>query len=207
MDAAVRARLFEPFFTTKSKDKGTGLGLSVAYGIVKQSGGSIQVTSDPGRGATFTIYLPAVGEEGGVVVVEPATPAAGATRGAETVLVAEDEEPVRALVREVLHRSGYTVFEASGGEEAISLSQRHPEPIHLLLTDLVMPGIGGRILADRLAPLRPAMKVLYMSGYTDDEMMREAVQQAAVAFLPKPFSADTLLRKVRDVLDSPVTDR
>jgi signal transduction histidine kinase/ActR/RegA family two-component response regulator len=202
MDAAVRARLFEPFFTTKPKGKGTGLGLSVAYGIVKQSGGSIQVASDLGRGATFTIHFPAVDEEDGVVMVEAATPAAVAARGTETVLVVEDEEPVRALVREALHRSGYTVFEASDGEEAISLSQGCPEPIHLLLTDLVMPGFGGRILADRLALPRPAMKVLYMSGHTDDEMMREAVRQATVAFLPKPFSADILLRKVREVLDS-----
>ena len=202
MSPEVRARLFEPFFTTKPKGKGTGLGLSLAYSIVKQSRGSIQVASEPGRGATFTIYFPAVDAAGGVVGTEAATPVAGGARGTETVLVVEDEAQLRALAREVLRRNGYTVFEASGGEEAISLSQRCPEPIHLLLTDLVMPGISGRILADRLAPLRPAMKVLYMSGHTDDEMMREAVRKATVAFLPKPFSADVLLRKVREVLDS-----
>lgn len=202
MNAEVRARVFEPFFTTKPKDKGTGLGLSMAHGIVTQSGGSIRVDSEPGRGAMFAIYLPAVDEEGRVVAVEAAERVAGLTRGSETVLVVEDEAPVRALAREVLRRNGYTVFEANGGQEALSLSQSCPGPIHLLLTDLVMPGMSGRILAERLGSLRPAMKVLYMSGYTDDAILQRAVGQTDVAFLPKPFTADILVRKVREVLDS-----
>nr|MBI3613674.1 PAS domain S-box protein [Nitrospirota bacterium] len=202
MDEETQARLFEPFFTTKEKGKGTGLGLSTVYGIVKQSGGIIWVYSEPTRGTTFKIYLPRV-----VAVSERAslTSVAGAefVRGTETILLVEDEESVRALACEALEEAGFHVLGARHGAEALVISHQHQGPIHLLLTDVVMPEMSGRVLADRLAPQRPAMKILYMSGYTDNAIVHQGVIDPGTAFLHKPFSPDALVRKVREVLDTP----
>jgi len=200
MDEVTQAHLFEPFFTTKEVGKGTGLGLATVYGIVKQSGGYIWVYSEPARGTTVKVYLPRVAG-----VTEAPTPAPEPKRvpgGHETVLLVEDATPVRTLARRSLEARGYRVLDAADGRAALEISARHDGDIDLLLTDVVMPGMSGRELAERLAPLRPGMKVLYTSGYTDDAMVRQGVLTAGVAFLPKPFVPDTLARKVRDVLDA-----
>jgi len=200
MDEATQAHLFEPFFTTKEVGKGTGLGLATVYGIVKQSGGYIWVYSEPGRGTTVKVYLPRVRG-----AAEPALPAPEppALRGGhETVLLVEDAAPVRTLARRSLEACGYQVIDAADGPSALELSARHTGEIAVLVTDVVMPGMSGRELAERLAPTRPAMKVLYTSGYTDDAMVRQGVLNAGVAFLQKPFVPDSLARKVREVLDS-----
>ncbi len=204
MDEATQARIFEPFFTTKEKDKGTGLGLSTVYGIVKQSGGSIFVYSEPGKGTAFKIYLPRVEEvpdERGPVAEKRPVPAL--PQGAETVLVAEDDETLRRLIYEILQSSGYAVLEAGRGEEALRLAGEHAGPIHLLITDMVMPGMGGREVAGRLAALRPGTRVLFVSGYTDDAIVRHGVLEHGLAFLQKPFVPEALLRKVRETLDAP----
>jgi signal transduction histidine kinase/ActR/RegA family two-component response regulator len=195
------ARLFEPFFTTKEVGKGTGMGLATVYGIVKQSGGSIHVYSEPGQGTVFKIYLPSMGED---LSCEPAPePAVEAPRGTETVLVVEDEEAVRGLTCEALQTSGYTVLEACRGEEAIRLCQQSEKPIHLLLTDVIMPQMSGPELATRINDLCPALKVLFVSGYTDHAIVRHGMLNRDTSFLQKPFSPAELARKVRQVLDEP----
>jgi len=205
MDAATRARVFEPFFTTKEPGKGTGLGLSMVYGIVKQSGGDVTVYSESGRGTTFKVYLPRyVGVEDQGMPEEPSREAPG---GWETVLLVEDEPGVAELVRNVLAGAGYRVLSATDPLVALTLTEEHPEPIHLLLTDVVMPGMGGRELAGKLGPRRPEMRVLYMSGYTPDVALRHGVSEAMVAFVQKPVSPTALLRRVREVLDGPPPER
>jgi CheY-like chemotaxis protein len=199
MSDEVLGHLFEPFFTTKGVGRGTGLGLSTTYGIVQQSGGHIEVTSAPGRGSTVKVYLPRV--ESPAAADEGGPAPAAASRGLETVLLAEDEAMVRGLIREALRRKGYTVLEAANGADALQMCEQQAGPIHLLLTDVVMPGMGGRALAERAARLRPGLKLLYMSGYTDDAVVRHGVLQAEAAFVQKPFRLDDLLRKVREVLD------
>ncbi len=201
MDAEVQSHLFEPFFTTKEKGKGTGLGLSMAYGIVKQSNGHIEVESASGKGSTFKIYLPRVEEP----LASPRLEAAPAElpRGTETVLVAEDEEKVRALVREVLQGEGYTVLEAGDGEEALEVAGRHQGTVHLLVTDVIMPRLGGPELARRLQLLRPDMKVLFMSGYTDGDISSYGGLGSEAPLLQKPFQPMALSRRVREVLETP----
>jgi PAS domain S-box-containing protein len=199
MDATTRAHLFEPFFTTKGPGKGTGLGLATVYGIVTQAGGHIFVESEPGQGATFTVDLPRVD-----AVLDPrgAILAGAATEGSETILLVEDEVEVRDLARDILVAQGYTVLEAADGEAALRLAREHRGPIHLLLTDVVMPQLGGRDLAARLAGTRREARVLYMSGYTDDAILHQGVLDTATAFLEKPFTPAALARKVREVLDA-----
>src|SRR5213593_2332221 len=201
MDEATKARIFEPFFTTKEPGKGTGLGLATVYGIVQQAGGFIWVYSEPGHGTTFKIYLPQVEAplEGRAVGAAPGD----LPRGTETILLVEDAAAVRAVTRQVLERQGYTVLEAAHGAAALQTAAGHPGPIHLLLTDVVMPVLSGRQLADQLARLRPDAKVLYASGYTDDAVVRHGVLEAGISYLQKPFTADSLARKVREVLDRP----
>lgn len=198
MDQATRARIFEPFFTTKEVGKGTGLGLATVYGVVQQSGGSIDVESEPGHGATFRIYLPRADKKPSVVEPRPKTTE---TRGGnETVLLVEDEAPVRSMARQILQMNSYNVLEASSGPEALRMSEECTGPIHLMVTDVVMPQLSGRQLAERLAPLRPDMKVLYMSGHADDDVVRHRVLEPGMPFLQKPFTPVGLASKVREVL-------
>ncbi len=200
MSPETQTHMFEPFFTTKAKGQGTGLGLATVYGIVKQSAGYIWVYSEPGRGTTFKIYLPRVQQvPERRASTAPAQPAA--MDGTETVLLAEDEAAVRAVARQALQRHGYTVLEAPSGEAALDVAQRHSGRIHLLLTDVIMPGMSGRTLALRLTVLRPDMRTIYMSGYTDDAITRHGVLEHGVTYVQKPFSPDALVRKVREVLD------
>lgn len=199
MDHQTRARIFEPFFTTKEQGKGTGLGLSTVYGIVKQSGGHTAVYSEPGAGTTFKVYLPQAEEAAQSRV--PGAPPAELLRGSETVLLVEDEEMVRVMTRESLQISGYTVLEAADGNEALRIYEQHKGQIDLTLTDVVMPQMGGRELVERLRPLCPQMRVLYMSGYTDNAIVHHGVLEAGTAFLQKPFTPVSLTRKIREVLD------
>jgi two-component system cell cycle sensor histidine kinase/response regulator CckA len=201
LDAETQARIFEPFFTTKELGKGTGLGLSTVYGIVKQSGGDVWVYSEPGYGATFKVYLPQVAEA--AEALKPSVAQTGLPRGSETILLVEDEGAVRKLVAELLTMSGYTVLQARQGSEALQLCAGYADPIQLLVTEVVMPQMSGRELADRLAPERPEMKVLYISGYTDDAIVHHGLLEAGVAFLQKPFTPESLARKVRQTLDAP----
>jgi nitrogen-specific signal transduction histidine kinase/ActR/RegA family two-component response regulator len=190
--------IFEPFFTTKPVGKGTGLGLSTVYGIVKQSGGYIWAYSDAGKGTTFKVYLPRVDQAAESLEIEK--PASEAYLGAETILLVEDEEGVRSLIQLVLRRSGYTVLEAHNAEEALKLCESLTSPIHLLLTDLILPRMTGRELAERIGALRPGIRTLFMSGYTDDEILKHGVLDSRKAFLQKPFSMESMLQKIREVL-------
>ena len=199
IDEATRGRIFEPFFTTKGPGKGTGLGLSTVYGIVKQSGGFIWVYSEVGHGTSFTILLPHVNATAGTA--RPKSPPVSSS-GTETILLVEDSAALRRIATRFLEPAGYTVLEAATGEEALRLLERYEEPVHLLLSDVVMPGMSGPQLAERIAQTRPPMKALYVSGYTDDTIVRHGVLDARVSFLNKPFTATALLRKVREVLDS-----
>jgi len=198
MDEATQARLFEPFFTTKGSGRGTGLGLSTVFGIVKQSGGSVDVYSELGCGTSVKIYLPSIDHP---VTAESETPLKAVVGGTETILVVEDDEMVRNLVRETLQREGYKVLDAADSMEACRVSEKHKTPIHLLITDVVMPKVSGRDLAMELCRLRPGMKVLYMSGYTDSAIVNSGILQKEVAFLHKPFTPSALAERVREVLE------
>ena len=202
MGAETQSHIFEPFFTTKEPGRGTGLGLSTVYGVIKQSGGYIWVYSEPGQGTTFKIYLPRADEA--ITTIERSVMSVESPRGTETILLVEDDEAVRAVAEEALRLSGYTVLTARHSDEAFRLHGGCKGPIHLLITDVVMHGMGGCELAGRLVSARPAMKVLYMSGYTDDAVVRHGVLTEQMAFLQKPFTPDALARKVRDVLGEPL---
>ncbi len=198
MDQETQQRIFEPFFTTKERGKGTGLGLSTVYGIANQAGGSISVRSAPGKGATFTVYFPVVES---VPEEEEAARLPGMSRGSETILLVEDEPGVRMIGRELLQINGYRVLEAEDGVQALEVAARFPGPIHLLVTDVVMPRMGGRDLAQRMLVQRPGTRILFVSGFTDDMVVRHGVLDEGMAFLQKPFSLESLSQKVREVLD------
>ena len=200
VDPAVRKRIFEPFFTTKPKGKGTGLGLATVYGIVKQSGGSIWVYGEPGEGAIFKVYLPRTDQPAAVDAV--ALPTQSSLDGTETILLVEDEEAVRLLSRALLERRGYRVIAAADADQAIRLAAAEAGPIELLLSDVVMPGQSGPQLFEHLAPLRPLMRVLYLSGYTDEAIVKRGILKADTPFLQKPFTATALSVKVRELLDA-----
>jgi CheY-like chemotaxis protein len=197
MDEATRLRIFEPFFSTKERGRGTGLGLSTVYGIVKQSQGHIAVESTLGRGTLFRIYLPRI-------EADPLTPGVGVVSlappgGTETLLLVEDEERVRGAARRMLEHYGYRVLEAADGEQALRISAEHEGPIELMITDVMMPRIGGDELARRLTGLRPTMKVIFISGFAEDAAQRLG---AEAVYVQKPFAPSALLRKVREVLDA-----
>jgi CheY-like chemotaxis protein len=200
MDAATRERIFEPFFTTKKAGKGTGLGLATLYGIVKQSGGHVWVYSELDLGTTFKIYLPIAEDPAEIAELPGIKPT---PHGTETVLLVEDEDQVRAILTQILENQGYHVLSASHGEEALAISQA-PGDIQLMITDVVMPQMSGRELAERVVAARPSLRVLYMSGYTDDAIVRHGLLDETLNFIQKPFDSATVARKVREVLDSRV---
>ena len=200
MDRETQSRLFEPFFTTKEVGKGTGLGLSTVYGIVRRSGGQVTVWSEPGRGATFRVYLPAVDDPEDRPAASNGD--AAAASGSETVLVVEDEASVRSFIREVLDGRGYALLEARNADEAVAIFERHKEPIHLMVSDVVMPGMGGPELAERLAGVHPETRVLFISGYAREGLFHDGRPGAEAAFLAKPFSPEALARAVREILDA-----
>jgi two-component system cell cycle sensor histidine kinase/response regulator CckA len=200
MSDDVKSHLFEPFFTTKELGRGTGLGLATVYGIVKQSGGDVQVYSEEGAGTTFKVYLPRVRPATAPATSSPARPEMPA--GRETILLVEDDEGARELARRVLSSLGYTLLETRDGQEALRLAADYPGSIHLLLTDVVMPGMSGKALAEQLARSRPGLKTLFMSGYTDNAIAHHGVLDPGIAFLQKPFSPGELARQVRAVLDA-----
>jgi CheY-like chemotaxis protein len=209
MDSETQAHMFEPFFTTKEPGKGTGLGLPIVYGVVKQTGGWTHVDSRPGKGTTFEIYLPCAEEDRAeeaesrtaLQVSQVREDLAAAPRGTETVLLVEDETGIRELACEFLQRQGYKVLHGMDGNEALRIAEGHEELIHLLVTDMAMPNVGGKELADRLRKVRPQIKVLFMSGYPDHEALGGAEVGVQNAVLQKPFSLDTLAQKVRTLLD------
>ncbi|MGH7604522.1 MAG: response regulator [Gemmatimonadaceae bacterium] len=200
MTPETRSRIFEPFFTTKEVGKGTGLGLATVYGIVKQANGFIWVYSEPGRGSSFKVYFP-ISENTGSTA--PIVAQAAPLHGSETVLLVEDSAAVRAAARLILNRYGYTVLEAPSGKAALAIASKTHQPVDLLLTDVVMPEMSGRQLAERFYELRPSGKVLFMSGYTDDAVVRHGILTAGVNYIQKPFSGDVLAAKIRAVLDAP----
>jgi two-component system, cell cycle sensor histidine kinase and response regulator CckA len=200
MDPATRARVFEPFFTTKPAGQGSGLGLATVYGIVKQSGGYIWAYSEPGQGTSFKIYLP---EFAGPATELPPVTAPVSPRGAERILIVEDEGAVRRMAGRALAAQGYAVLEAENGADALEVLARADGPVDLVLTDVVMPILNGRELAERLAAERPRLRVLFMSGYTDDDVVRRGLLDPGAPFLQKPFVPADLARKVREVLDAP----
>jgi CheY-like chemotaxis protein len=202
MDEATRGRIFEPFFSTKAPGKGTGLGLATVFGVVKQSGGTILVQSEPGKGTTFRAYFPV--DDAPVAPRPSSFPSEmRGLGGSETILLVEDEPLVRTLAGTILRKRGYDVLEAEGASDALLKCEDHPGPIDLLLTDVVMPRMSGRQLAERILTSRPGIKVLYMSGYTDDAVMRNGILDATLRFIQKPITPDALAHKVRDVLDAP----
>ena len=198
MTPEIQAHIFEPFFTTKEFGKGTGLGLATVYGIVKQSGGSVWVYSELGVGTTFKIYFPSV--DANVEIVEPIEQMKSASEGSQTILVVEDDEALLQVTRRSLDEAGYTILAAATPARAIEMSESYPGPIHLMVTDVVMPGMSGPRLAARLSSLRPEMKVLYVSGYPDDAIVHHAVLEPGLAFLQKPFSPKKLVHKVGEAL-------
>ena len=200
MDAATQQHIFEPFFTTKEQGQGTGLGLSTVYGIVKQSGGEVRLDSAPGRGTVFDVYLPRVAD-GAADAPTPRGAEAWPT-GGETILVVEDEEQVRGVVREALETTGYALLEAADGAEALALVARHDGPIHLLVTDVVMPGLSGRQLSEALAASHPELRTLYMSAYTDYAIVHQGVLEPGLSLIQKPFTLEALGKAVRAVLDA-----
>ncbi|MCA1660183.1 MAG: response regulator, partial [Verrucomicrobiaceae bacterium] len=199
MDEETRSRIFEPFFTTKGPGKGTGLGLATVYGIVKQSGGGITVESTPGQGCTFSIFLPATTDELDVAELPPVDQK---THGSETILVVEDEEVVRQLICTVLGEAGYEILQAESPEAAVELAHERKKPIHLLVTDIVMPGMNGPALARALSEHQPSLKILYVSGYSDNDISAHGVIDPGLVVLQKPFTQQSLSRKVRELLDS-----
>jgi two-component system cell cycle sensor histidine kinase/response regulator CckA len=205
MDEETREHIFEPFFTTKEMGKGTGLGLSTVYGIIKQSNGNISVHSEPASGTTFKIYLPVVHQKAGKG--ERAQTSSGASEGQETILVVEDQEKVLKLVREILEQRGYFVLHASRPLDAVAICRQHEGDINLLITDLVMPQMSGRQLAERVTAIRPAMRVLYMSGYSDNMMVSQGILGSGAAFIQKPFQISALMQKIDEVLGTTKDDR
>jgi CheY-like chemotaxis protein len=201
MPPEVQARVFEPFFTTKPQGKGTGLGLASAYGIVKQGRGSIWVYSEVGHGTTFKVYLPRV--EAPLTATPPPAPPVRVRAGPATILVVEDNLSLEKIARRILERSGYTVLSATSADEAVRLSREHAGVIHLLLSDVVMPGQSGPALAAQLTSERPDMRVIHMSGYTDDAIVRHGALVGTTAFLQKPFTPDALVQKIEEVLNPP----
>ena len=197
MDAETASRVFEPFFTTKEDGKGTGLGLAIVYGIVQQNGGAIELDTQPGRGTTFTVHLPLAraADEAVSTVDEEAI-----RQGTETVLLVEDEAPVRVILRRTLEAAGYEVLAAASGAEALDISRHRPEKIHLLLTDVLMPGMNGVALSQIVAAERPSTRVLFMSGHPKETFSRHGLDAASVRLLRKPFSATVLCRELREVL-------
>jgi CheY-like chemotaxis protein len=200
MDEKTRSRVFDPFFTTKEKVGGTGMGLSTVYGIVKQNNGYVWVYSEPGKGTTFKVYFPKVAED--VTAGKERAKVSDEISGSETVLIVEDNDALRKLAKNVLRKYGYEILEAENGEKALNVSETHEGPIHLLLTDVVMPAMSGTDLSEKLQSIRPETRVIYMSGYTADAIVRNGILRQDINFIEKPFSLENLAKKVRQVLDN-----